>query len=235
MSVLKIFYGPVKTFLRHYAAILSVPPPIKTLLMTVLGMAAGWWMYVPLHELLHAAGCLVTGGAVSRLDIQPIYGGNLLAGLIPFVEAGGDYAGRLSGFDTNGSDWCYFVTVYFPYILTWGGLWLTETAVVRRSGALFGFALPCLFAPLVSLTGDFLEIGSLVLYQIWPGAGNSHRRLISDDLFRLIQDVAANGSAAWDSATIAFIGFSLVVGAVLAWVTLVVADQVRSFSAAGQP
>jgi hypothetical protein len=41
---------------------------------------------------------------VWRLEIDPLYGGALLARWLPFVEAGGEYAGRLSGFDTAGSD-----------------------------------------------------------------------------------------------------------------------------------
>jgi hypothetical protein len=230
MATASIVSGPLKTFLRHYSSILAVPPAARTLAMLVLGLLAGWWLYVPVHELLHAAGCMLSGGTVSQLDIQPIYGGALLARLIPFVNAGGDYAGRLSGFDTHGSDWCYFVTVYFPFLLSLGGMWLMEAAVARRSGALFGAALPLALAPLMSLTGDFLEIGSLALYQVWPGAQDQHRQLISDDLFRLIGEVADGRAAVgWDPATAAFIGGALVIGAILAWATLVAADRLRSF------
>jgi hypothetical protein len=229
MPAADIVFGPLRTFLRLYGAILAVPPPGKTLVMLALGMAAGWWVYVPVHELLHAAGCLLCGGTVSQLDILPMYGGALLARLIPFVNAGGNYAGRLSGFDTHGSDGCYFVTVYFPFLLSLGGLWLMEAAAARRSVFLFGAALPCALAPLLSLSGDFLEIGSLALYQVWPGTGDSHRQLISDDLFRLVGSLPEGGAAAgWDAATAGFIACSLVIGAVLAWATLVAADRLRA-------
>src|SRR5262249_2715862 len=71
------------------------------------GMLAGWWIYVPVHELLHAAGCRLTGGGVTRLEIGAVYGGALLSRVLPFVVAGGEDAGRLSGFDTHRSDRIY--------------------------------------------------------------------------------------------------------------------------------
>ena len=74
------------------------------LLLAGLGLAVGWWVYVPLHELLHAAACVAAGGSISRLEIDPLYGGGLLAGIFPFVSSGSDYAGRLSGFSTARSD-----------------------------------------------------------------------------------------------------------------------------------
>lgn len=229
MKPVKIIAGPATTFLRQYAAVLAVLPVAKTVLLLVSGLAVGWWVYVPIHELLHVAGCLISGGEVTRLEIQPIYGGALLARLIPFVSAGGDYSGRLTGFDIGGSDWTYFVTVYFPYVLSLGGLWLMEVAVVRRSGFLFGFALPCALAPLVSLTGDFLEIGSLALYQVWPGIEGIHRQLISDDLFRLLKELGTdNTGLSLNVHTGIFIGLSLAIGGICAWGTLVAADRIRA-------
>ena len=71
------------------------------LLAVFAGLAVGWWVYVPIHELGHVAGCLVTGGAVDRLDIDPLYGAALLERVFPFVHSGSEYAGRLSGFDTR--------------------------------------------------------------------------------------------------------------------------------------
>src|SRR5262249_20119331 len=83
-----------------------------------LGLAAGWWLYVPVHELLHAAACAVAGGTVSRLEIDPLYGGSLWARIFPFVTSGSEYAGRLSGFDTGGSDAVYLATDLGPFLLT---------------------------------------------------------------------------------------------------------------------
>src|SRR5258705_6478487 len=83
---------------------------VRGLPLAALGLALGWWVYVPLHELLHAAACLVFGGSVTRLEIDGMYGGGLLARMLPFVVSGSQYAGRLSGFDTHGSDAIYLAT-----------------------------------------------------------------------------------------------------------------------------
>ena len=85
------------------------------LLVIALG---GWILYVPIHELLHAAGCLALGGRVDELEIQAMYGGALLERVFPFVRAGGEYAGRLTGFDTGGSDLVYLATVATPFLLS---------------------------------------------------------------------------------------------------------------------
>ena len=74
--------------------------------------------YVPLHGLLHAFGCELGGGRVWRLKIDPLYGGALLARWLPFVEAGGEYAGRLAGFDTAGSVAVHLFTTGLPFLLT---------------------------------------------------------------------------------------------------------------------
>ena len=38
-----------------------------------------WYVYVPIHELLHALGCAATGGTVTTLEVQTQYGGAILA------------------------------------------------------------------------------------------------------------------------------------------------------------
>jgi hypothetical protein len=81
------------------------------------GLLAGWWIYVPLHELLHAGACLIAGGTVSRLEIAPLYGGSLLARLFTFIVPASAYAGRLSGFDVHGSDAIYLATDLGPFLL----------------------------------------------------------------------------------------------------------------------
>ena len=98
--------------------IASAPRPYLALAATMLAMILAWFVYTPIHELLHVLGCVVTGGSVSELEIQPIYGGALLARVFPFVVPGGEYAGRLSGFDTHGSDLVYLATDFAPYLLT---------------------------------------------------------------------------------------------------------------------
>jgi len=175
------------------------------------GLAVGWWIYVPSHELLHVAGCVATGGAVDRLDLDAMYGATLLQRVFPFVHAGSEYAGRLSGFDTRGSDWIYLATDLAPFVLAlFPGLWALRRAARRGSGFLFGLSLPFAFAPWLSLTGDAYEIGSLATVQLsrWsPLRG----LLLGDDVFlryRALADIS--GPAPWG-------GFALAIGLGVAW------------------
>jgi hypothetical protein len=52
-------------------------PGVVGLLRIFAGLMATWWIYVPVHELLHAFACEVGGGRVWRLEIDPLYGGLL--------------------------------------------------------------------------------------------------------------------------------------------------------------
>lgn len=161
-----------------------------------LGLAAGWWVYVPLHELLHAAGCVLAGGTVTRLEVAPWYGGTLLAHAFPFVVAGGEYAGRLSGLDTRGSDAVYLATDLAPFVLAlWPGLWAWRRAARRGAAFAFGAFLPVALAPFLSLSGDAYEIGSILVTRLppWHAAAAVLR---SDDVFRCAQALAASGDGA---------------------------------------
>jgi len=175
------------------------------------GLAVGWWLYVPIHELLHVAGCVATGGAVERLDLDPMYGAALLAKIFPFVSSGSEYAGRLSGFDTHGSDWTYLATDLAPFLLAiFPGFWALRRAARRGSALLFGASLPFAFAPWLSLTGDAYEIGSLAAVQLPPWAP-LRGLLLGDDVFlryRALADVA--GPAPWG-------GFTLAIAIGVAW------------------
>ncbi len=176
----------------------------RSLFLVLGGLVAGWWIYVPIHELMHAFACLVTGGTISRLEIDPLYGGALLARLLPFVEAGGDYAGRLAGFDTGGSDLVYLATVFGPYLLTLlPGVWAMRYAGHKRSGFGFGFWLPFALAPFMSLTGDAYEIGSILVTQVPPWAGLEALR--SDDVFRLVPELGKLADPPWIGAALAFL------------------------------
>lgn len=162
-----------------------------------LGLAVGWWVYVPAHELLHAAGCVAAGGTVSRLEISPLYGGTLLERLVPFVEAGGDYAGRLSGFDTGGSDAIYLVTVFAPYLLTlFPGVWALRRA---RRAFVFGFWVPVALAPFVALPGDAYEIGAIVVTRLPPWTAWAET-LRGDDVVLLVSELWGRDGAPWGGA-----------------------------------
>jgi hypothetical protein len=173
---------------------------IRGLALALMGLAVGWWIYVPLHELLHAAACLAAGGEVTRLEIAPQYGGGLLARVFPFVVSGGEYAGRLSGFDTRGSDLIYIATDLGPFLLTlFPGVWLLRRAGADGRPVLFGLALPFAFAPFLSLTGDAYEIGSILVTQLPPWG----EALRGDDLLKKAEELSALPDAPWGGFVLA--------------------------------
>lgn len=176
---------------------------IRGLVLALAGLAAGWWLYVPIHELLHAAGCLIAGGSVTRLEIAPLYGGSLLQRVFPFVVAGGEYAGRLSGFDTGGSDLVYLATDLAPFVLTlFPGVWLLRKAGRAGRPVLFGLSLPFALAPFLSLPGDAYEIGSILITRL-PWWVTLREVLRGDDVFQQIETLAALPDAPWGGLVLA--------------------------------
>jgi hypothetical protein len=175
---------------------------VRGLLLAALGLVAGWWLYVPAHELLHAAACRAAGGGVTRLEIDRLYGGALLARAFPFVVPASDYAGRLSGFDTRGSDWTYLATDLGPFLLTlFPGVWALRRAAAGRRAFWFGTALPFTLAPFLSLGGDAYEIGSIVATRLPPWAAPAARSLLrGDDLFKKLGELAGVPDAPWGGA-----------------------------------
>lgn len=176
---------------------------IRGLALALAGLAAGWWLYVPIHELLHAAGCLIAGGSVTRLEIAPLYGGALLQWIFPFVVAGGDYAGRLSGFDTGGSDLVYLATDLGPFVLPFfpGVWWLRKAGRAGRPVQL-GLSLPFALAPFLSLPGDAYEIGSILVTRLPPWV-EVRGILRGDDLFRQVEALVALPDAPWGGLVLA--------------------------------
>lgn len=171
----------------------------RGLALVAAGLLAGWWVYVPLHELLHAAACRATGGDVTRLEIDRLYGGAALAQLFPFVVPASEYAGRLSGFDTRGSDWIYLATDLGPFVLTlFPGIWGLRRAARGRSAFLFGASLPLAVAPFLSLTGDAYEIGSILVTRLPVWSSPAAQALLrGDDLLKKIEELAAVADALW--------------------------------------
>jgi len=185
------------------------------------GFLLSWWIYVPVHELAHAWGCLLGGGDVTRLEIDWIYGAALLAKVFPYVTVGSEYAGRLSGFDTRGSDLTYLLTCALPFVLTvLIGVPLLR-AVPRlhgwRRGLGLGVAVPVAFAPVVSLTGDYYEMGSILVSRVvattLPGFPLDRWR--GDDLIKLVRELGPQA----DLGDVAGVAASLTIGAVLALAT----------------
>lgn len=200
--------------------------PMTPRLIALLGtVVVSWFAYVPIHELLHAFGCWATGGTVTELQIGVPYGGILFAKVFPFVTAGGEYAGRLTGFDTGGSTLVYLATDFAPYVLTVAGAFLLlRSAHATRSPFIAGPGLVLIAAPAMSLTGDFYEMGSILVSSVitlmvpsMPMA-QAHA-LRHDNLFALLGEIPSrfpHHQMAWTGMVIV----SLFVGIILAGSTL---------------
>ena len=209
---------------------------VNAFALALAALVVTWFAYVPMHELLHAWGCLATGGSVSRLDIAPEYGGAWLATIFPYVRSGSEYAGQLSGFDTRGSDVTYLATVLAPYLLTMligvpllkrvggservggGGDPAADGVASRAIPILFGIAVILAYAPFISLTGDYYEAGSIIVSRIAHLVDPTIPliRWRSDDLPKLISSLQASGATVGDWMGV---GGSFVAGVVLAWLT----------------
>jgi hypothetical protein len=187
----------------------------------VVSLLLAWWLYVPIHELAHAWGCLLTGGRVTRLEIAEIYGAAWLARAFPYVTAGSEYAGRLSGFDTRGSDLIYLATCALPFVLTvLVGVPLLRAVPRARGwwrGVALGAAIPMAFAPFVSLPGDYYEMGSILVTRSVAAfmSGFSIDRWRGDDVVKLVGTLVPEARAS-DAVGVAA---SLLVGGVLAFAT----------------
>lgn len=175
--------------------------PWTSLLLLLAAATGTWFLYVPLHEMLHVAGCRLSGGEVRKVAIAPIYGGRLLSEWLPFVEVSSEHAGRLTEFSTGRSDLRYLATSAAPYLLSIVGVPLLRAATRRRSALWAGAAIVLALAPFVSLTGDYYEIGSILVTRApsplepppepYSGAAGL-MSLRSDDLPALVRRIAAS-------------------------------------------
>jgi len=221
---LRLLRAPIDDYLAGLVAVQRAAGPWG-FAAAALAAVASWWIYVPLHELAHAYGCIATGGEVSRLEIDAVYGAAWLQELFPFVAVGSDYAGQLTGFETHGNDLIYFATDAAPFLLTVAiGVPLLRLSPqwplrpVARS-CVFGAAIPWAFAPFVSLPGDYYEMGSLVVSRAyrWFAPDFPLERWRSDDLTLLAAHL-------WDSpdttpADFAGVALAAALGALLCLAT----------------
>ena len=187
------FRRPFDDLYDSIEQLIDCPRAFVAVGIALVSMTATWFVYVPIHELLHVAGCLVTGGEVSVLEIQEIYFGNLLAKMFDFVVVGSEYAGRLSGFDTHGSDLVYLATVFGPYLLTiFIGVPVLRMCSRRSRPLLFGPGVVIGLAPLYNFIGDYYEMASILTTRaitVLQGGGQppAYGSLRSDDLLSLLQ------------------------------------------------
>ncbi len=190
----------------------------------IISFLASWWIYVPLHELGHALGCILGGGTVSELEISPMYGASFLKEIFPFISVGSEYAGQLTGFDTRGSDLIYLLTDFFPFLLTiFIGVPLLRSAAGSRplsAAVKLGLGLPIAFAPFISFSGDYYEMGSIIISKIAnlisPAIGITRWR--SDDVFKLAGEIFFNGNP-YGITDVVGVTLSFLLGIVLIYVT----------------
>jgi len=223
--VFDFLLGGWRDLIRDTLALIDVLiDSARGLALAAIGLIVSWFLYVPVHELLHVAGCVATGGTVTRLTLAPIYGASLLKRFFPFIEvaagAAGDRgaAGRLTGFSTNGSDLCYLATDAAPYLLTViAGVPLMRWCARRGAGRggrafLAGPAIVIAMAPLIGITGDYFEMGSII---VTSPLDDRFHELRSDDLVAIVSEMSA-GRAPGGGAGHAVVGASLVIGILLA-------------------
>lgn len=199
---------------------------VSNLIIIVMAFLVSWWAYVPVHELSHAFGCLLGGGEVSQLDLSPIYGASFLKRFFPFIHTGSEYAGQLTGFNTHNNYLTYLLTDFFPYLLTiFIGIPLLRSVANNSISpwincVKFGAALPIAYAPFISATGDYYEMGSIIVTKLVSFLFVSFQveRWQSDDLFKLSEELFFSKDAV-RAEDIAGVTLSFFLGIILAFVT----------------
>lgn len=244
--VKRFFLRPLDDLLTGLGHIMTGDRPVRALVVMLIAVVVTWFVYVPIHELLHAYGCMVTGGTVTELQIKAYYGGALLCRWFPFVVSGSDYAGQLTGFDTKGNDWIYLATDFGPFILTvLIGVPLVRLCTKRRRTVLFGSAFVVALAPFYNVPGDYYEMGSTISTRALTllHGGGTHpvgwcspprfEGLRSDDIFKLIPDILLEPAALGLGGGVGTILFalllvflSLIIAILLAFATYALGDLV---------
>lgn len=196
----------------------------KGLFKIFLGLILFWHLYVPVHEFLHVAGCLLGGGEVESLTLKARYGGLILQNVFPFVIPESEYAGRLTGFTTP-NPWVYAMVDFFPYTISFFGIPLIVYCQRKRHTVLFGLGIILAFVPFMAIPGDYYEAVSLATTQIAKAInpGLQEEVLVCDDVFRSIKQLREAGILDLSVGILIFLGVML--AAYLAFLTL--ALQVR--------
>ena len=231
MIVRTFFRAPFDDVMNCLGHIMIPGNPFKVLGPMLISMIVTWFIYVPIHEMLHVVGVVAPGGEVSVLEVAPRYGGTILAKHIPWVVSGGDYAGRLSGFDTKGSDLIYLSCVFMPFVLTvLIGVPLIKLCMRRRRPILFGSAMVLGLASFYNMPGDYFEMGSIITTRVltlFYGGGNPpvFEGIRSDDVFTLIANlftqtgVTGLGDIGPIAVLLLIVALSLIVDVLLAFAT----------------
>jgi len=223
IKILDVILRPAHDFLLALDSCIQVSPLLHLIIIFIISLIS-WWIYVPVHEIFHAFGCIVGGGEVSRLDLSPVYGAVFLKRFFPFISVGSEYAGQLTGFNTFGNDFTYLLTDFTPFVLTVViGLPLLISVSERSSSLVrsltFGAAIPFAFAPFISITGDYYEMGSVIVSKaaslLFPGISFQFWR--SDDVLKLVMNLLKSHLMA--PRDICGMSLSFLVGALLIMAT----------------
>ena len=227
----RFFTQPFIDCLEPLGHIMGTKRPAWPTFLMLASLIVSWFIYVPIHELMHVWGCQLTGGTVTELQLDAKYGGAILARIFPYVVSGSDYAGRLTGFDTKGSDWIYLATDFGPFLLTiLIGVPLLKICARRRHPILFGTAIVVGLAPIYQLTGDYFEMGSIVTTRAVTmlGAGDGEAvafvSLRSDDIFRLFGEIFTKaGELGLDTPVRLLVGLVVILVSLVAAILLALA------------
>jgi len=163
----KLLLIPLHDVLAGMEPVMRIRNPIKAMAPMLLAMLVTWFLYVPVHELLHVLGCVGTGGEVTELSLRPWYGGTILQQYFDFIVPDSNYAGQLTGFDTNGSDLVYLATDFLPFTLSvLFGVPLLRFCTRKRHPILLGPAIVLGMAPFYNLPGDYYEMSSIITTRV---------------------------------------------------------------------
>ena len=201
----------VSLFFRTFEDILN-ETGYKGLFKIFLGLILFWHLYVPVHEMLHVAGCLLSGGEVETLTLKAQYGGLILQKVFPFVTAESEYAGRLTGFKTPNA-WAYALVDFFPYTLSLFGITLIACCRRKKMAFFLGLGIILAFVSFISIPGDYYEAVSLFTTQVAKAINPSLQAdvLVSDDVFRSIKRLWEAGNLNWIVGTLILLGFMVAV------------------------
>ena len=191
------------------------------LLVLLLVFFISFWVYVPIHELMHAFATILVGGEVKELAIDATYGGVFFAKIFPFVVSESDYAGQLTDFTTR-NKFAYFIVDMFPYLLSLPGVLLIRLAAKYKRLWLFSIGFLLMLVPMTQIFGDFYEVASLGMGEIMSLLNPSLNPdlIVSDDMFKLISSTNENSNK--NFLIYISIGFSFILGLILAWLTIII-------------
>ena len=193
----------------------------KKLVILLLVFFVSFWIYVPIHELMHALATFLVGGEVRELAIDATYGGVFFAKIFPFVVSESEYAGQLTDFTTP-NKFAYFIVDMFPYLLSLPGVLLIRLAAKYKRLWLFSLGFLLMLVPITQIFGDFYEAASLGAGELMAMVNPSlnPQSILSDDMFKLVKSLYTNQGT--NILAYVFVALSFILGLILAWLVIII-------------